>query len=211
MHLANDPTGRRPRPARRSRWRAALAAATSAAVVGALLTTTPAAAIEPAADGAYRFDFGTATSPVATGYQQALTTSLYTAQAGWGVTVPAGVTLFDRYRAGSRTPADPLAEDFVAGTTWGFNVDLADGEYDVTVTIGDSLTTASGTNATVTLEGAAQTRADHRARHQHHRDLPHRRRRRAADDRLHRLGPGRLRQRSRRRACACRRPPPGSR
>ena len=158
MHLANDPTGRRPRPARRSRWRAALAAATSAAVVGALLTTTPAAAIEPAADGAYRFDFGTATSPVATGYQQALTTSLYTAQAGWGVTVPAGVTLFDRYRAGSRTPADPLAEDFVAGTTWGFNVDLADGEYDVTVTIGDSLTTASGTNATVTLEGAAQTR-----------------------------------------------------
>ena len=158
MHLANDPTGRRPHPARRPRWRAAFAAATAAAVVGALLTTAPATAIEPAADGAYRFDFGTATSPVAEGYQQALTTSLYTAEAGWGITVPAGVTLFDRYRSGSRTPADPLAEDFVAGTNWGFNVDLADGDYDVTVTIGDSLPTASGTNATVTLEGVAQTR-----------------------------------------------------
>ena len=158
MHLANDPTGRRPHSARGPRWRAALAAATAAAVVGALLTTAPAGAIEPAADGAYRFDFGTATSPVAPGYQQATIARSTRLQAGWGITIPAGVTLFDRYRSGSRTPADPLAEDFVAGTNWGLNVDLAAGDYDVTVTLGDSLPTASGTNATVTLEGAAQTR-----------------------------------------------------
>ncbi|WP_308193846.1 fibronectin type III domain-containing protein [Microbacterium sp. SS28] len=146
-------------PRRPRRIVAGLAAATVAAVVGALLSAVPAAAaLAPAADGAYRFDFGTATSPVAEGYQQTLTTSLYTAETGWGITVPAGITLFDRNRTGNRTPADPLAEDFVAGTSWGFNLDLADGEYDVTVTIGDALATASGTNATVTLEGVAQTR-----------------------------------------------------
>ena len=50
----------------------------------------PAAAIEPAADGAYRFDFGTATSPVAEGYQQVMTTDLYTAEAGFGIKLPAG-------------------------------------------------------------------------------------------------------------------------
>jgi fibronectin type 3 domain-containing protein len=151
-----------PRSVRTARRRTSglLATATIAAVIGAMLAATPAAAaLAPADDGAWRFDFGTAASPVAEGYQQVTTTSLYTAETGWGVTVPAGATLFDRDRTGNRTPADPVAEDFVAGVDWGFLLDSVPvGEYDVTVSIGDALTTASSTNATVTLEGAAQTR-----------------------------------------------------
>ena len=151
-----------PRSVRTARRRTSglLAPATIAAVSGAMLAATPAAAaLAPADDGAWRFDFGTAASPVAEGYQQVTTTSLYTAETGWGVTVPAGATLFDRDRTGNRTPADPVAEDFVAGVDWGFLLDSVPvGEYDVTVSIGDALTTASSTNATVTLEGAAQTR-----------------------------------------------------
>lgn len=137
-----------------------LATAAVAIVIGATLSPIPAAAaLAPADDGAWRFDFGTATSPVAEGYQQVTPASLYTAEAGWGITVPAGVTLFDRNRTGNRTPADPVAEDFVAGLDWGFLLDsVPAGEYDVTVSIGDALTTASSTNATVTLEGTAQTR-----------------------------------------------------
>ncbi|MET0295925.1 MAG: fibronectin type III domain-containing protein, partial [Microbacterium sp.] len=148
-------------PAPRRAFARATAIATAIALVAALFAAAPAGAAElpPAEDGAWRFDFGTPTSPVAEGYQQALTTSLYTPDAGWGVTVPTGVALFDRNRTGNRTPADPLAEDFVAGTNWGFQLDgVPEGDYDVTVTIGDALTTAASTNATVTLEGVAQTR-----------------------------------------------------
>jgi len=145
-------------PARRTR--AVVATGLTTAVVAALLSAAPAtAALAPADDGVWRFDFGTATSPVADGYQQVLTTSLYTAELGWGVTVAEGVTLFDRDRTGNRTPADPVAEDFVAGTDWGFLLDdVPDGEYDVTLSIGDALAGTSGTNATMSLEGVAQTR-----------------------------------------------------
>ena len=51
---------------------------------------------------------------------------------------------------------------------------MPDGEYDITVTIGDSLPTASGTNATVTLEGVAQPRLTTPAARHGDRHLPHR-------------------------------------
>lgn len=145
---------------RRSRKRAAAAMGTAIAIIAALITATPAAAeLAPSADGAWRFDFGTAASPVAAGYQQVTPATLYTPEAGYGITIAEGVTLFDRDRTGSRTPPDPVAEDFVAGLDWGFLLDaVPEGDYDVTVTIGDALPTASGTNATLTLEGVAQTR-----------------------------------------------------
>ncbi|WP_404429420.1 fibronectin type III domain-containing protein [Microbacterium lacus] len=145
---------------RRSRTLRAAGIGTAAALVAALITATPAAAaLAPAEDGAWRFDFGTASSPVAEGYQQVLTSSLYTEASGYGITLPEGVTLFDRDRTGSRTPAEPVAEDFVAGLEWGFLLDeVPEGEYDVTVTIGDALPSASGTNATMSLEGIDQTR-----------------------------------------------------
>ncbi|MDN3496967.1 fibronectin type III domain-containing protein [Planococcus sp. APC 4015] len=160
-HLPHRQAPTAPTSARRRAMPRAAALTTAATLVAALISAAPAGAAElpPAADGAWRFDFGTATSPVAEGYQQALTSSLYSVEAGWGITLPDGVTLFDRNRTGSRTPADPLAEDFVAGVNWGFALDgVPEGDYDVTVTIGDALPNSSGTNATVTLEGAAQTR-----------------------------------------------------
>ena len=81
-----DHSTRPARPLFARRTHCTLAAATVAAVIGAALTATPAAAtLAPAQDGSWRFDFGTATSPVADGYQQVLTTSRYTADAGWGV------------------------------------------------------------------------------------------------------------------------------
>ncbi|MFC4140158.1 MULTISPECIES: fibronectin type III domain-containing protein [unclassified Microbacterium] len=147
---------RTPRPERRRRGIRAFALVATTAVIGTALTAFPAAAAAPEE---WRFDFGTKTSPVAEGYQQVLTTSLYTAEIGWGITAPDGVTLFDRDRTGNRTPADPVAEDFVAGTDWAFTIDdVATGEYDVTVSIGDALAGTSGTNATMSLEGTAQPR-----------------------------------------------------
>ncbi|WP_434810969.1 fibronectin type III domain-containing protein [Microbacterium sp. bgisy189] len=142
------------------RARTIVATGASCAVVGALLIAAPAsAALAPDADGIWRFDFGTATSPVADDHQQVLTTSLYDETEGWGITLPDGASLFDRDRTGNRTPADPLAEDFVAGTNWGFQLDdVPEGEYDVTLSIGDALVGTSSTNATMTLEGEAQTR-----------------------------------------------------
>ena len=144
----------------RRRTLGAISGATITLVVAATLSAVPAAAaLAPADDGAWRFDFGTPTSPVADGHQQVTMASLYTAETGWGITVADGVTLFDRDRTGNRTPADPVAEDFVAGLDWGFQLDdVPTAEYDVTITIGDALTGTSGTNATVTLEGTAQTR-----------------------------------------------------
>src|SRR5690606_31983620 len=83
-----DHSTRSARPLFARRSRCTIATATVAAVIGAALTAVPAAAaLPPAEDGSWRFDFGTASSPVAEGYQQVLTTSLYTAEAGWGVTV----------------------------------------------------------------------------------------------------------------------------
>lgn len=144
----------------RSWLRAGVTASVAAALVATMSPGLPAAAdLPPGTDGAWRFDFGTAASPVAEGYQQVLTSSLHTAETGWGVTVAEGVSLFDRDRTGNRTPADPVAEDFVAGTDWGFLLDgIPVGEYAVTLSIGDALAGTSGTNATMTLEGVAQTR-----------------------------------------------------
>lgn len=145
-------------PARHRLRAGAVIAAT--VVVGSLLTAVPAnAVLAPADDATWRFDFGTATSPVAEGHQQVLTTSLYTAEAGWGITLPDDVTLFDRDRSTDGSPAGAMEDDFVAGANWGFALDgVPEGDYEVTVTIGDGLSSASGTNATVTLEDVAQSR-----------------------------------------------------
>ncbi|WP_448003555.1 rhamnogalacturonan lyase family protein [Agromyces bauzanensis] len=133
-----------------------IAGTAAIAVVGALLTVAPAAAaLEPADDGAFRFDFGTATSPVAGGYLQVANTTSYTAEAGFGVVPADGVTLISRWRStdGSVVPIDPVNNDFVAGSTWQFLVDVPNGEYDVTVLSGDELAGTSSTATSVQLEG----------------------------------------------------------
>lgn len=157
---AQRPADHAPTPRSPRRGLRLTAIAGAAAVVASLITASPAtAALAPGDDGAWRFDFGTATSAVAEGWQQVLTASRYTAEAGWGITLPDGATLFDRDRSTDGSPAGAMEDDFVAGTNWGFQLDgVPDGSYEVTVTIGDGLSSASGTNATVTLEGVPQTR-----------------------------------------------------
>ncbi|WP_430645231.1 fibronectin type III domain-containing protein [Agromyces sp. GXS1127] len=135
-----------------------LAIGAAVAVVGSLLTATPAAAagLEPGADGAYRFDFGTAASPVADGAVQVTEATRYSAEQGYGPVPAEGVSPISRWRQtdGSTVPIDPVNNDFVLATAWEFVVDLADGTYDVTVLSGDELPGTSTTATSVSLEGA---------------------------------------------------------
>ena len=78
------------------------------------------------------FDFGTSTSPVQSGYTQVTESTLYSANLGYGWTTTTALNSRDR---GS---PDNLTRDFVfSPTTNTFNVDLANGNYQITVTIGD--------------------------------------------------------------------------
>ena len=158
-HTTRSSSPRRHRPSA-GRPAGILAAGTAFAVVGALLTVGPAAALDPADDGAFRFDFGTATSPVADGYLQVANTTAYTAELGYGVVPGDGVTLISRHRTtdGSVVPIDAVKNDFVAGPNWQFLADVPNGQYDVTVLTGDELPGTSTTSTTVALEGVEQGR-----------------------------------------------------
>lgn len=147
-----------PQSARRRRTvRPVIATLASCAMVGSLVAFAPAAmAIDPAEDGVYRFDFGTGSSPVADGWNEVGPDTLYDEETGFGITAETGNGLFSRDRTGSNP--DPVLGDFLASTAWEFAVDLPDGEYDVTVSIGDALSGTSGTNTTVSLEGGDGTR-----------------------------------------------------
>lgn len=155
---AAHPPSATPTPrARRRRAPRAIATSAALAIAGSLLTATPAVAVglEPADDGAFRFDFGTPTSPVADGHLQVTHTTAYSAEAGFGVVPAAGVTLISRWRTtdGSVVPIDPVNNDFVAGPSWQFLADVPDGAYDVTVLSGDELAGTSSTATSVQLEG----------------------------------------------------------
>ena len=78
------------------------------------------------------FDFGTAGSTVESGYTQITPSTLYSTTSGYGWINTAGLDSRDR-----GTP-DSLREDFVfSSTDHTFVVDLANGNYQVIVTIGD--------------------------------------------------------------------------
>jgi fibronectin type 3 domain-containing protein len=79
---------------------------------------------------AFRYDFGTAASPVEAGYTRATELTTYAASTGYGWT--SGV-LASRDR-GSETA---LRRDLVFTSQAGFAVDLPNGLYDVVVTLGD--------------------------------------------------------------------------
>jgi fibronectin type 3 domain-containing protein len=100
-------------------------------------------AVVPA--GAFRLDFGTATSPLENGYTRVTEASAYTAAAGFGWT--SGV-LASRDR-GSETA---LRRDLIFTPLGTFAVDLADGIYDVALVMGDR--TAAHDQMGVSLEGA---------------------------------------------------------
>ena len=88
----------------------------------------------PPAPYARNFDFGTSTSPLATGYTRVTQATRYTAGAfGW--TNTSGLTAVDR-----SSQSDALKRDFVTSSSAArtFNVDLPQGSYAVTVTMGDN-------------------------------------------------------------------------
>jgi len=123
-----------------------VATATAAALVAA--GGLPALAADPPTT--WKFDLGTATSPVADGYQQVTDATRYSAGTGFGIVPADGVTPISR----DRGAADPADRDFVLATSWSFVLDVPNGTYDVTVRSGDLLAGTSTTKTTVTLEGA---------------------------------------------------------
>ena len=78
------------------------------------------------------FDFGTTSSPLEAGYTRITENTLYTADTGYGWT--STLNLYSR----DRGAPDNLKRDFIQSRTeHTFNVDLANGEYTVTLTMGD--------------------------------------------------------------------------
>jgi hypothetical protein len=81
-----------------------------------------------------QFDFGTSSSPVASGYTRISETTAYSS-GGYGWTSTSGLESRDR-----GTPSDDLKRDFVmhASAARTFRDDVPNGAYAVTVTMGDS-------------------------------------------------------------------------
>lgn len=96
-----------------------------------------------------RFDFGTGTSPVASGYTEVTPFTLYSDSLGYGFATLAG--LDSRDRGG---PTD-LERDFVLGDAWEFNADILNGIYQVTFISGDEI--ASQSRFDFMVEGVASS------------------------------------------------------
>lgn len=100
-----------------------------------ILLRTGLPAVSPTASSregpAFRFDFGS--GEAAQGYIRVLATSVYSEAAGFGFDKDSTVIAVDR---GGR---DPLRSDFcTSGRPFFFTVDLPEGNYDVTIILGDS-------------------------------------------------------------------------
>jgi fibronectin type 3 domain-containing protein len=115
---------------------------------GAVPDPDPTPDPDPPATTVARFDFGNASSPVSDGYTKISHTTQYTAELGYGWT--AG-------RIGSRDRGDggDLNRDLNFTEDGTFVVDLANGTYDVTVTLGDW--SFSRDEMVVVLQGTAMT------------------------------------------------------
>jgi fibronectin type 3 domain-containing protein len=110
-------------------------------VLGASGLAAPAQAAPLDPSGGLKFDFGTATSPVADGYLRVADIMLYTSERGYG---------FDRRPAvRDRGAPDALRRDFTTGQ-YSFAVDLPNGDYHVSVLSGDQIAPNS---TTVAAEG----------------------------------------------------------
>jgi hypothetical protein len=105
--------------------------ATSTVTSTPTATATVTATIPPAV---HRFDFGTASSPLAASFSRITETTVYAAGVpGW--TDVSGLESRDRL-----APADDLKRDFVthASAARTFKVDLPNGNYSVSITMGDN-------------------------------------------------------------------------
>lgn len=100
-----------------------------------LLTTSSVALAQPTQ---WKFDFGS--GKVAKGYTQVLPTTVYTKALGYGFTKEAQLTAIDR---GGK---HKLTGDFITSDKpFYFTVDVPEGSYDVTVTLGDAAGESSTT------------------------------------------------------------------
>ncbi len=88
-------------------------------------------ALEVAAVGGGRFDFGTASSPVAAGYARVAATTQYAPWTGFG-------WLCGSREARDRGTADAVTRDFVFTPFASFLADVLPGTWDVAVTMGDA-------------------------------------------------------------------------
>ncbi|WP_331490878.1 LPXTG cell wall anchor domain-containing protein [Aquibacillus rhizosphaerae] len=78
-----------------------------------------------------KFDFGTDTSPVKTGFNQVSNSMVYDSEIGYGL----DVTVDSRDRA----EPDDIRRDFVIGSDYQFMVDLRNGTYDLKIVAGDNI------------------------------------------------------------------------
>lgn len=117
--------------------------------VSLALPVIPAGVSAASAEGTFeqRFDFGTGTSPVMEGYIGVGPNDLYTVERGYGL----DQAVNSRLRSGGTD----LTNDFVLAASFGFQTDIPNGDYDVTVYSGDLLAGTSTTKLNVTLEGIA--------------------------------------------------------
>jgi len=106
----------------------------------------------------YKYDFGTATSPLASGFSRVIETTAY-ASGGFGWTDTSGLESRDRSAL-----ADDLKRDFVmhGSAARTFKVDLPNGSYSVNVTMGDNdfahdnmIVKANGTTVLTGVNSAA--------------------------------------------------------
>lgn len=104
------------------------------------------------------YDFGTAASPVATGWTQVTNATSFSTALGYGWTNASAVVSYDTGITKYTSPDPNVTRDFnyTHGDT--FAVDLANGTYTVTLVLGDARDYAYNMN--VSLEGAAATAVD---------------------------------------------------
>jgi fibronectin type 3 domain-containing protein len=128
----------------------AIAAALTATMIGTSMGAVAAQAAEP--ELLWRFDFGTATSPVESGWTGMNRQVLYTPERGYGLRDATG--MIDRDRGSA---VDAVMRDFVLyqGGTYEVMVDVEPGYYTVGAVIGDWIGSA---NTILTVEGIVQER-----------------------------------------------------
>lgn len=125
--------------------------AVASALLAAVAVSVPALPALADAPEPWKYDFGTPSSPVASGWTGVHENTIYTEEAGFGID-PESASRISRDRGADHSDLD---RDWVAGLGWTFLVDLPNGDYDVTVTMGDLLAGTSTITNNIVLEGEA--------------------------------------------------------
>ena len=173
----------------------ALLVGVATATAAAMVATGGLPAVAADAPTTWKFDLGTATSPVADGYQQVTDATRYSAATGFGIVPADGVTPISRDR-GAEDPAD---RDFVLATAWTFVARRAQRHLRRDGPLGRPARREQHHQDHGDPRGCGRRLAEHQGGHRL-RHLAGDGRRRAAHRRDHRQRCGRLRELDRRRA-----------